>query len=311
MCAARINRSHESDVLMEKKNITSPLILLVAAIIWGFAFSAQVVAAENGLGGFTFNCIRFIIGGISLIPVALIFEREKLDRTFVKNTALPATLAGVVLFFAASLQQTGINLTQSAGKASFITGLYIVLVPIASRIFFKHKTSVGIWLGVAFALAGLYFLSITPGEKILLGDVLVFVGTFFWTAHILTVDRFSEKMSPIKFSMIQFFVCGILALIAALCFEDISVEGIVASKWAILFAGVFSSGVAYTCQVVGQKNCDPTVATIILSLESVFGAIGGLLINGERLTNRSIIGCVLMFIGIILAQIELPQKKKT
>lgn len=283
------------------------LTLLTAAVIWGFAFSAQVEAAQKGLGCFAFNGTRFVLGGLTLIPVVLLLERKKSAYPFMRHTLLPAMGAGVFLFVASTLQQLGINLAQSAGKASFITGLYIVLVPILSLLLFRKKAGATVWLGACLAVAGLYLLGVTEQGGIEFGDVLVLIGAFFWAGHILWIDRFIEKAPPIRFSMIQFLTCGVLGICFALFVEDVSVSAMLDAKWEILYAGVLSSGVAYTCQVVGQRGVDPTSAAMVLSLESVFGALGGLLWGGEMLSVRAWIGCALMFAGIILSQ----WKKKT
>ncbi len=278
------------------------LILLTAAVIWGFAFSAQVEAAQKGLGCFAFNGSRFLLGGLTLIPVVLLLERKKSEYPFVRHTLFPAMGAGVFLFVASTLQQYGINLSQSAGKASFITGLYIVLVPILSLVLFRKKAGATVWLGACLAVMGLYLLGVTKQEGIAFGDVLVLIGAFFWAGHILWIDRFIERANPIRFSMIQFFVCGALGICFALFVEDVQIASLFEAKWEILYAGVLSSGVAYTCQVVGQRGVEPTAAAMILSLESVFGALGGLLWGGEMLSARAWVGCALMFAGIILSQ---------
>ena len=278
------------------------LTLLTAAVIWGFAFSAQVEAAQKGLGCFAFNGTRFVIGGLTLVPVVFLLERKKSAYPFVRHTLVPAMGAGVFLFVASTLQQLGINLAQSAGKASFITGLYIVLVPILSLLLFRKRAGLPVWLGACLAVVGLYLLGVTREEGVAFGDVLVLIGAFFWAGHILWIDRFIEKTNPIRFSMIQFFTCGVLGLCFALCVEDVSFSSLLDARWEILYAGVLSSGVAYTCQVVGQRGVDPTHAAMILSLESVFGALGGLLFHGEMLSPRAWLGCALMFGGILLSQ---------
>lgn len=282
-------------------------ILLTAAVIWGFAFSAQVEAAQKGLGCFAFNGTRFVLGGLTLIPVVLLLERKKSEHPFVRHTLFPAMGAGVFLFAASTLQQLGINMAQSAGKASFITGLYIVLVPILSLLLFRKKAGLPVWIGACLAVVGLYLLGVTEAQGIERGDLLVLIGAFFWAGHILWIDRFIEKANPIRFSMIQFFVCGVLGICFALCVEDVTFSALFDAKWEILYAGVLSSGVAYTCQVVGQRGVEPTSAAMVLSLESVFGVLGGLFFNGEMLSPRAWVGCALMFAGIILSQL----KKKT
>ena len=295
---------------MKQNNVKSILILFLGAIIWGVAFVAQTDAAGKGIGAFCFNGIRFIIGALALVPVILIFEREKLQKSMIKTTLLPALVTGVILFIASSLQQFGIEFTGSASKASFITGLYIVLVPIFAFVFLRKKTGASVWLGALLALAGLYFLSMKPGERMQLGDILVFIGTFFWASHILVVDRFIGNASPLKFSFVQMMVCGIIGVIVSLFCEEWSWQTISASTGAILYTGVLSSGVGYTCQLVGQRGTSPTVSTIILSTEAVFGALAGVIFNGEQLSSRAVIGCVMMFAGILLAQIEFPKKTK-
>lgn len=289
----------KKDIAMKTKRM---LILLTAAVIWGFAFSAQVAAAQKGLGCFAFNGTRFVIGGLTLVPVVCLLERRKNEYPFFRYTLLPAMGAGVFLFVASTLQQLGINLTQSAGKASFITGLYIVLVPIFSMLLFGKKAGLSVWLGACLAVVGLYLLGVTREDGVAFGDVLVLIGAFFWAGHILWIDRFIDKANPIRFSMIQFFVCGVLGLCFAFCVEDVTLVSVWNAKWEILYAGVLSSGVAYTCQVVGQRGVDPTAAAMVLSLESVFGALGGLLFHGDMLSPRAWIGCALMLGGILLSQ---------
>ncbi len=286
-----------------KRKDAGAFLLLLAAVIWGFSFSAQVKAAECGLESFTFNGIRFLIGGCALLPVVLLLERKRELHRLAKGTLLPAMAAGALLFIASSLQQFGIAEVQSAGKASFITGMYIVLVPLFSLLFFRRKVTGTVWIGAAFAVFGLYLLGVTPGERIAIGDLYVFAGSFFWAAHILLLDCFVEKSNPLLFAMLQFLTCGLLGIGFACCFEEIRWVGIYAAKWELLYAGILSSGIAYTCQVLGQRKCDPTVASLILSTESVFGALGGLLINGERLSPRAWIGCAFMLFGILLSQL--------
>ncbi len=295
---------------MKKSKLKSTLILFITALIWGAAFSAQVDAGANGLGHFTFNGIRFFIGAITLLPVLPFFEKGRTEKGRLHKTVLPAMLSGVFLFIAATLQQWGINLGKNGGKASFITGFYIVLVPILTLILFKKRTGLNIWIGALLAVGGLYFIGVVPGESISLGDVLVFIGAFFWAFQIITVDRFIGEARPIRFAMIQFFTCGALASVAALIFEDASVSALLASKWSILYAGVMSSGIGYTLQIIGQRDSDPAVASMILSTESVFGALSSLIINHTAMSSRAIFGSVLMFAGIIISQIEIKLRRR-
>lgn len=300
------------------EKIKSTSLLFLTAIIWGFAFVAQRVGAEF-VGAFTFNGIRFLLGSLSLIPVILIFEREKINKHKLIKTLWSGLIAGVVLFIASTLQQLGVEWTGSAGKAGFLTGLYIVLVPMI-RFVFGKKTSIFTFFGAIFALVGLFFLCMT-GDKITFGkgDVVLIIGAVFWAIHILVIDKFVNDTSPLKFSMTQFLVCGILSITSALLTESIELSAIKSAGIPILYGGLMSVGVAYTCQILGQKKADPTFASIVFSTESVFSAIGGAIILHEIMTGRGYLGCVLIFIGIILSQLDMnfikrvfkkPLKKK-
>lgn len=294
-----------------KTKAKSTFLLFLTAIIWGFAFVAQRVGAEF-VGAFTFNGIRFLLGSLSLVPVILIFEREKFEKTKFIKTLLPSLLAGTILFIASTLQQLGVEWTGSAGKAGFLTGLYIVLVPII-RLFGGKKTSILTFFGAMFALVGLFFLCMTGDELTFgKGDVVLIIGAFFWAAHILVVDKYVNNISPLKFSMMQFFVCGLLSIIFALCTETIEFSAIKSAGIPILYGGLMSVGVAYTCQILGQKDADPTFASIVFSTESVFSAIGGAIILNEIMSGRGYLGCVLIFIGIVLSQLNIVSfRKKT
>lgn len=286
-----------------KTKVKSTILLFLTAIIWGFAFVAQRVGAEY-VGAFTFNGIRFLLGSLSLIPVILIFEREKLDKAKIVKTLVPSLLAGVILFIASTLQQLGVEWTGSAGKAGFLTGLYIVLVPVM-RFFMGKKTSIFTFFGAIFALVGLFFLCMTGDELSFgIGDIVLIIGAFFWAAHILVVDKYVKDISPLKFSMTQFFVCGFLSIIFAIFTETIELSAIKSAGIPILYGGLMSVGVAYTCQILGQKDADPTFASIIFSTESVFSAIGGAIILHEIMSGRGYLGCVLIFIGIVFSQLN-------
>lgn len=294
-----------------KTKAKSTFLLFLTAIIWGFAFVAQRVGAEF-VGAFTFNGIRFLLGSLSLVPVILIFEREKFEKTKFIKTLLPSLLAGMILFIASTLQQLGVEWTGSAGKAGFLTGLYIVLVPII-RLLGGKKTSILTFFGAMFALVGLFFLCMTGDELTFgKGDIVLIIGAFFWAAHILVVDKYVNNISPLKFSMMQFFVCGLLSIIFALCTETIEFSAITSAGIPILYGGLMSVGVAYTCQILGQKDADPTFASIVFSTESVFSAIGGAIILNEIMSGRGYLGCVLIFIGIVLSQLNIESfRKKT
>lgn len=292
-----------------KTKIKSTILLFLTAIIWGFAFVAQRVGAEF-VGAFTFNGIRFLLGFLSLIPVILIFEKDKFNLESLKKTLLPGLLAGIVLFIASTLQQYGVEITQSAGKAGFLTGLYTVLVPLI-RFVMGKKTSAFTFLGAIFALAGLFFLCMTGNDiSFSLGDIVLIIGAFFWAGHILVVDKHVNNISPLKFSLVQFFVCGVLSIIFALILEDINFAAVKSAGIPILYGGLMSVGVAYTCQILGQRDADPTFASIVFSTESVFSAIGGAIILNEVMSGRGYLGCVLIFIGIVLSQLNTNLFKK-
>ena len=300
---------------MKKESIPvrNSLLLLLTATIWGVAFVAQSVSMDY-IGGFTFNAVRNLIGALTLLPVIWGLgktkapeEKKRIQASSDRKTLITCGICcGILLCFASNCQQFGIKYT-SVGKAGFITACYIVIVPIIG-IFLKKKCSPFIWIAVILSLCGLYLLCLTPGEGFAIGkgELLVLICAFLFSLHILTIDHFSPLVDGVKMSCIQFLVCGILSGIPALIFESPDLAGIFAAKIPVLYAGVMSCGVAYTLQIVGQKNMNPTVASLILSLESCISVIAGWLILGQNLSSREIFGCVLMFGAIILAQ--LPQK---
>jgi len=297
---------------MNTKESRANILLLITATIWGFAFVAQSLGSKY-VGAFTFNGIRFALGCISLIPLILYFDKRKKNdneiKVLSKETVVSGMLVGLALFAAASLQQIGIAYT-TAGKAGFITGLYMVLVPLFG-IFLKQKIGKNAWIGVVLAVIGLYLLSINEAFRIGYGDLLELTGAVFWAIHILTIDHFTKKVDALKLSCIQFATCSILSLITAFIFEPISVSVISNALIPILYGGLLSVGVAYTLQVVAQKDAKPSHAAIILSMESVFSAIGGTLLLGESLSPRGYIGCSLILAGIITSQIKLSSRKRT
>ena len=295
---------------MDRKRLTANLLLLLTAAIWGFAFVAQRVGSQF-VGAFTFNGIRFALGSLSLVPLIIYFDSKK-EKTQIpsdqpKKSAfkaiLPGLLVGCVLYVAATLQQVGLNYT-TAGKASFITGLYMVLVPLFG-IFLKHKIGKNSWLGVAIAVVGLYLLSVNEDFTISFGDLLELIGAVFWSIHILTIDYFADKIEPLKLSALQFATCSVLSLLTAFIFEDITMTGISQAMVPILYGGLLSVGIAYTLQVVAQKNAKPSHAAIILSMESVFGAIGGALLLSETMSTRGYLGCILILMGILATQLNI------
>ena len=304
---------------MQKNSVKNTGMLFLAALIWGFAFVAQSAGMEY-VGPFTFNAVRCTIGAIVLVPVALLFKPDNsaLEKAENRNTGstwltrnktllLGGTLCGIFLGVATNLQQIGI-MTTSVGKAGFLTALYIVLVPIAG-LFFKKKCGVAVWIGVVCSFAGLYLLCMTEGSfQLATGDLLLLGCAVVFTGHILVIDYFAPKVNGVWMSCIQFLVAGIISAVPMLFTETPTWESIFAAKLPILYAGVMSCGVAYTLQILGQKNYNPTIAVLILSLESCFSVLGGFLILHETLSARELCGCGLMFVAIILAQ--LPGGKK-
>ena len=301
------------------KKLRGNLLLLLTALIWGSSFVAQR-AGMDYIGPFTFNGIRSLIGGIVLIPVILLLKKingrgadqetaplsEEEKRAERKTLLIGGISCGVVLFIASSLQQIGVVYT-TAGKAGFITALYIVLVPILG-IFIGKKIRPIIWLCVALSVVGLYLLCMTGGFSLSKGDLLVLLCALAFAVHILVIDYFSPKTNGVKLSCIQFFVCGIISLFPMFIVEN-PVWSEILSCWVpILYAGVLSCGVAYTLQIVAQKDTDPTVASLLLSLESVFAVISGVIILHEHIAGRELIGCIIMFAAIIIAQ--LPSKEE-
>jgi len=282
-------------------------------MIWGFAFVAQRSGMEF-VGPFTFNALRFTLGGISLIPLLLINKKRNFNNEQIPHLSSDKILlkggiiAGIILFFGASFQQGGMVYT-SAGKAGFITGIYIILVPILG-ILFRQKTSRAIWLGAFIALVGLYLLSVDENLSIGLGDLLVLASAFFWALHVLVISRFSPRTDPIQLAFFQFMLCAFFSLIVSIIIETTILQNIFAASVPILYAGVVSVGIAYTLQVVAQQDAHPSHAAIIMSLEAVFAVIGGWIILDESIPLRGLIGCGLMLTGMILSQVGIRFKGK-
>ena len=306
---------------MNKYTLRQSMLLLLTAAIWGVAFVAQSVGMDY-VGPFTFNAVRSLLGGIVLIPCIVLLKRinagskdtagaaecESGDPAGQRKVLLTGGVAcGVLLCIASNLQQFGIMYT-SVGKSGFITAMYIVLVPVLG-IFLKKKAGIKIWCSVAIAVGGLYLLCMTDsGFSIQKGDLLLLLGAVIFSFHILTIDYFSPKVDGVKMSCIQFFTCGILSMVCMFLFEQPQIGAILQAWMPIVYAGVLSCGVAYTLQIVGQKGMNPTVASLILSMESVISVIAGWLILHQKLSGRELLGCVLMFAAIILVQ--LPERKR-
>ncbi|MBE6615424.1 MAG: DMT family transporter [Ruminococcaceae bacterium] len=304
---------------MEKKTSLKGIIfLVVTAVVWGFAFVAQTAGSEY-VGTFLFNGIRFLLGAASLIPVIALFERGADDRKMMKTTLLAGLVCGVVMFSASSLQQYGVELYNKAGypdgsgRAGFLTALYMVIVPLIG-LFMKKRPGIFTWGGIVLATVGLFLISVSEGFTISPEDLVVILCAVLFAVHIVVIDRFGDAMYSIRFSMIQFIVCGLLSFagwgitIAAGARPETFAD-IRAALLPILYGGLMSVGVAYTCQVLGQKNAEPAFASIILSMESMFSVIGGALILGERMTMRGYLGCGLIFAGVLLTQVKWKKAK--
>lgn len=288
----------------KKEIVKAETYLLLTAAIWGLAFVAQRKGMEF-IGPFAFNGIRFALGSLSLIPIIFYFKKkDKTSNTEKKDT--PAFTNGIwlglILFVAASLQQIGMVYT-TAGNAGFITSIYVILVPIIG-FFIGHKIPKQLWVGAVLALAGLYFLSVKGALSIQLGDGLVLLSALFWAIHVLAISYFAPKNNVLSLSAIQFAVCSILSLLVAFIFENFTLNEIYQAAIPILYGGLMSVGVAYTIQVYAQKSALPSDAAIILSLESLFAALGGWLILSEQMDAIKIFGCVLMLAGVIISQIK-------
>ena len=301
-----------------KRKSTNNFLLALTAFIWGSAFVAQSVGMDY-LGPFTFNSIRCLMGGIVLIPELLLFKRNgrKKSQEQVaevagagigsrKDLIVGGICCGLALAAGSSLQQIGLVYT-TAGKAGFITALYIVIVPVMGILLGK-RVGLKVWIGVVLAATGMYFLCITEGFSIAKGDFFVFLCAAAFSVHILVIDSFAPKVDGVALSCIQFFVCGILCAVPMLVSEQPQISQIMEALVPLAYAGVLSCGVAYTLQVVAQKNTDPAVASLILSLESVFSVLAGWVILGERLSGRELFGCALVFTAVILAQF--PEKAR-
>lgn len=291
---------------MKHRKLVSSLMLIVAALIWGTAFVAQRKGMEYA-GPLAFNGVRTLIGSLVLLPVALIFRPAKAAN--LRKTLLAGLLCGLCLFMATNLQQIGLTSTE-AGKAGFITTFYIILVPVLG-LFLRKKTGAVTWLAVVVALVGLFFLCVKPGEvRIAPGDLLVLGCAFFFAVQILVIDFFVQEVDGVLLSCVQFAVDGVLSLIAAFLFEEPDFPALFRGWIPLLYTGILSCGVAYTLQILGQKNLHPTVASLLMSLESAFAVLGGWLILHERLTRRELLGCALMLAAVLLVQLAPAKKEK-
>lgn len=296
-----------------KQQIKSSLILLLTATIWGVAFVAQSVGMEY-IGPFTFNAIRCVLGGLVLIPVILVLKKKKetgaenQEKEDKKTLWTGGIACGVILCIASNLQQFGI-MEASVGKSGFFTALYIVMIPVIG-IFIGKRPGIKLWFCVALAVVGMYLLCMKDGSfTIERADIMLLLCALAFSFHILVVDYFSPKVDGVKMSCIQFFVCGVLSAVGMLFTETPDISNIQAAWLPLLYAGLLSCGVGYTLQIVGQKGINPVIASLIMSLESVISALAGWVILGQVLSSKEILGCVLMFVAIIITQIPIGNKK--
>ncbi|MCP4549871.1 MAG: DMT family transporter [bacterium] len=297
---------------MKTGTVKSNSMLLLAAAIWGFAFVAQRIGMDF-MGPFAFNAIRFTMGALVLLPFMLRRHRRVRLGSDPENGRAPTLiaglkralpgglLAGLILFGGSSCQQMGIVYT-SAGKAGFITGLYVIIVPLLGLIW-RQRAGRGTWLGAILATVGLYLLSVPETGGISFGDLLVLAGAFFWAGHVQLIDHLSDRIAPLHLAFIQFVTNSLLSLIASLLFETTTMAAISGAALPLLYSGFLSVGCAYTMQVIAQRDAHPAHAAIILSLESVFALIGGWVVLSERLGLRGLTGCALMFGGMLLSQL--------
>ena len=296
-----------------KQQIKSSLILLLTATIWGVAFVAQSVGMEY-IGPFTFNAIRCVLGGLVLIPIILVLKKKKetgaenQEKEDKKTLWTGGIACGVILCIASNLQQFGI-MEASVGKSGFFTALYIVMIPVIG-IFIGKRPGIKLWFCVALAVVGMYLLCMKDGSfTIERADIMLLLCALAFSFHILVVDYFSPKVGGVKMSCIQFFVCGVLSAVGMLFTETPDISNIQAAWLPLLYAGLLSCGVGYTLQIVGQKGINPVIASLIMSLESVISALAGWVILGQVLSPKEILGCVLMFVAIIITQIPIGNKK--
>jgi len=289
---------------MKTQALKTDLLMLIAAAIWGFAFVAQREGMET-MGPFLFSGVRFLIGVVALSPVVWYLSKRPQQHhkaeVSAKKLIFAGTVAGLLLFGGISCQQVGLQYT-TAGKAGFITGLYIFFVPLFG-LFLGQRTGSGTWLGAIIALVGLYLLSIKEDFSIAEGDLLQLVCAVFFAAHVLYIGYFAKRMDPLKLSLVQYVVTGVLSLFIAIAIEIISWDMIVATAIPLLYAGVMSTGIAYTLQVVAQQHAHSSHAAIILSLEGAFAVLGGWLLLDEHLPARGLLGCALMLTGMFLSQL--------
>ena len=302
---------------MKHNQVRQVVFPILAAFIWGTAFVAQDLCADS-IGTFAFNATRYFIAVLALLVVIAVSDKAKKNRPTPtaeekkaanKQLWLGGLCCGVALAIASNFQQAGLVAGTDAGKAGFITALYVVLVPVFG-LFFKRKVSLPVWIAVVCSVVALYLLCIKGDFSLAVGDLLILVCAVCFAVHILVIDHFTAYCDGVKLSCLQFLFAGIISAVCMFLFEDVDFAAIWSCILPLLYVGIFSCGVGYTLQILAQKDSNPTVVTILLSLESVFAVIAGAIILHQQMTVREYIGCVVMFAAVILAQIQFPEKKK-
>ncbi|MBE9566412.1 MAG: DMT family transporter [Proteobacteria bacterium] len=303
-------RPERASEVVPGRPLASESLLLLASAIWGFAFVAQRVAMDH-IGPFTFNAVRFALGSLPMLPLIALARRRgngghAPDRPRLRGLLLSGLAAGALLYGGASLQQLGIVHT-TAGKAGFITGLYVIIVPILGLLWKMHPRP-NVWAGAVLGIVGLFLLSVTEHFTIGLGDSLVLAGAFFWAGHVILVGWLIRRIDVGTLAFLQFTTCAVLSFLTALVVEDIRIDGIIAAAGPILYGAFISVGIAYTLQLIGQRRTPPSRAAIILGLEAVFAAVGGWAVLNETLSSRALVGCSLMLAGVIVSQLRLRRR---
>ena len=302
---------------MKHNQVRQVVFPILAAFIWGTAFVAQDLCADS-IGTFAFNATRYFVAVLALLVVIAISDRAKKNKPALtaeekkaahKQLWLGGLCCGAALAIASNFQQAGLVAGTDAGKAGFITALYVVLVPVFG-LFFKRKVSLPVWIAVVCSVVALYLLCIKGDFSLAAGDLLILVCAVCFAVHILVIDHFTAYCDGVKLSCLQFLFAGIISAVCMFLFEDVDFAAIWSCILPLLYVGIFSCGVGYTLQILAQKDSNPTVVTILLSLESVFAVIAGAIILHQQMTAREYIGCVVMFVAVILAQIQFPEKKK-
>lgn len=310
-----MNRKETTD--MKHNQVRQVVFPILAAFIWGTAFVAQDLCADS-IGTFAFNATRYFIAVLALLVVIAISDRAKKNKPALtaeekkaanKQLWLGGLCCGVALAIASNFQQAGLVAGTDAGKAGFITALYVVLVPVFG-LFFKRKVSLPVWIAVVCSVVALYLLCIKGDFSLAAGDLLILVCAVCFAVHILVIDHFTAYCDGVKLSCLQFLFAGIISAVCMFLFETVDFAAIWSCILPLLYVGIFSCGVGYTLQILAQKDSNPTVVTILLSLESVFAVIAGAIVLHQQMTAREYIGCVVMFVAVILAQIQFPEKKK-